>query len=659
MDTDLKTARAILRAGDYRRAERILRALEPETAQRPAHEHLLGVALLGLGRPAAAIDILERATTAAPELAAARVDLARAYRAAGRHSDAHAAVRGVLARFPSMAPAWMALGDVLVELGQYPDARAAFRRAQAADPRARALAQARNQFRAGDPTSAEQGFRQILREDASHVGALCGLAAVSLGAGAASDAQRLLAHALHQTSHSPLVWRLLAQAHLENGQLLEADAAIARALLVEPESAQSWTVRATICGRLMRPELALEAYRESERLDPKQPLIHLSIGHVFKSLGRRADCERVYHECIEREPSSGEAYWSLADLKTYRFTDRERDDLAGQLGVADLDDGNAALLNFALARALEQRADFDGAFRHYAAGNRLRRQRVPFDIDAFEAKSRRIASRMNEQFFSSRRGAGRRDPAPIFIVGLPRSGSTLVEQILASHPAVEGTMELPNLPSLVRELDGLGANNDAYPESLLPASSGVLKAFGERYIAETAALRTGRPHFIDKLPNNFSHIGFIHSILPDARIIDVRRDPMDACLSCFKQYFAAGQAFTYDLEILGRYYRCYLDLMEHWHAVLSGRVFTLSYEELVKSPDRTIRRLLEYCGLEFDERCTNFHETQRPIRTASSEQVRLPLYDSGVGYWRAFAGHLEPLRQSLGDCVERFRVGSL
>jgi hypothetical protein len=210
----------------------------------------------------------------------------------------------------------------------------------------------------------------------------------------------------------------------------------------------------------------------------------------------------------------------------------------------------------------------------------------------------------------------------------------------------------------VRELDALGATHDAYPDSLSPAPPAVLSAFGRRYIAETAPLRTGRPRFIDKLPNNFSHVGFIHAILPNASIIDVRRHPLDACFSCFKQYFASGQAFTYDLEVLGRYYRCYLELMDHWDAVLPGRVFNLSYEELIRSPEDTVRRLLTHCSLEFDPRCLRFHETQRPIRTASSEQVRMPLYESGIGYWRAFAEHLDPLRLSLGDCLGRFPASS-
>jgi len=655
--TRLDRARMRLRAGEYRGAEQELRALPASDTDEAQRLQLLGAALLGQQKTLAAVAELEQAVAAAPEFETARIDLSRAYRAAGRVQEAHALLCALLERTPTLAPAWTALGDVLVELGSHAAARRAFRRAQAEDSLAPRLARARDHFRGGERAAAEMEFRSILRDDASHVGALCGLAAVSLGVGRPGDAERLLQHALGQTAHAPLVWRLLAQAYLESGRLAEAEAAIARALLVEPHAAQSWTVRASICGRLMRAEEALAAYRESERLDPRQPLIHLSIGHVLKTLGRRAECERVYHECIEREPASGEAYWSLADLKTYRFSDAELAAMESQLRAGTGGDANAALLHFALGRAREQRGEFAPAFGHYAAGNALRRRNAPFDAIAFEDKSRRIVARMDGSFFASRRGGGHPDPAPIFIVGLPRSGSTLVEQILASHPAVEGTMELPNIQTYVGELDALGAKRDAYPESLLPADASVLEAFGRRYIAETAPLRNGRARFIDKLPNNFSHVGLIHAILPNASIIDVRRHPMDACLSCFKQYFAAGQAFSYDLQVLGRYYRCYLELMDHWDAVLPGKVFTLAYEDLVRSPQDAVRRVLAHCGLEFDDRCLRFHENERPIRTASSEQVRLPLYDSGIGYWRAFAAELEPLRVSLGDCLHRFPAG--
>jgi tetratricopeptide (TPR) repeat protein len=441
---------------------------------------------------------------------------------------------------------------------------------------------------------------------------------------------------------------------LEAGRLAEAETEVRRALLVEPDSPRCWISLATINGRMQRPEAALAAYREAERISPDEPLVHLSIGHVLKTLGRRTECERVYHECIARDAAAGEAYVSLAELKNYEFAPAEIATMQALLAAGTGGDGNAARLHFALGRAHEQRGATAIAFSHYAAGNRLRRAESPFDFADFELQTRRVISCLDQAFFAAAAGGGFADQAPIFIVGLPRSGSTLVEQILASHPAIDGTMELPNIPAYVRELEQLNARGDAYPHSLAVAPPAVLHALGRRYLRETAPLRNGRLRFTDKLPNNFLHVGLIHTILPQATIIDVRRHPLDACFSCFKQYFAAGQSFTYDLEGLGRYYRCYLNVMDHWDRVLPGRVLHVSYEELVRAPDEQVRRLLAHCGLEFDARCLEFHRTQRPIRTASSEQVRQPLYTSGIGYWRRFERELEPLSNSLGDCLARF-----
>jgi len=510
---------------------------------------------------------------------------------------------------------------------------------------------------ASDDVQAEARFKRSLRRDPRSLGALCGLAALFLRRGWVEEAQRLLHHALRQTRESAEVWSLLAQTQLARGRLLEAEESTRQALRISPDDAQHWIRMASVNNRLLRPEAALAAYERAERLDPALPLLHLSIGHVLKTLGRRKECERVYRECIAREPASGEAYWSLADLKNYAFSAAEIDAMNALVGGEAGRDANLAQLHFALGRAHELQGDFPRAFAHYDRGNRLRRAQVPFDGDAFASRCRRIAARFNPAFFASA-GAGHADRAPIFIVGLPRSGSTLVEQILASHCGVQGTMELPNVLNYVRELDALGADRDAYPESACAAPPAVFAALGRRYIEDTLPLRSGRARFIDKMPNNFAHIGLIHAMLPEATIIDVRRHPMDACFSCFKQHFASGQAFTYDLTELGRYYRQYLDLMDHWDAVLPGKVLHLAYEELVREPEPAIRRLLAHCGLPYEEACVNFHLTRRAVRTSSSEQVRQPLYASGVGYWRRFARELEPLRLSLGDSLERFAADS-
>ena len=429
-------------------------------------------------------------------------------------------------------------------------------------------------------------------------------------------------------------------------------------LQIEPDNPQNWVALGSLHIRLLRQADAIVAFERASQLNPSQIGLRLSIGHANKTLGNREASEQAYKECLRLDPAYADAWWSLADLKNYLFSDAEVATMRALLADEALASDARAQISFALARALEQRQQYAEAFTHYARGNGLRRRSSGFDMTAFESKTRRIIACCDEAFFASRAGTGCDDPAPIFIVGLPRSGSTLVEQILASHSSVEGTMELPNILTQVRELDRLDPKGDGYPERMRELQPASLTQAGRRYLAETRPLRSGRPRFIDKMPNNFSHVGLIQLILPRATIIDVRRHPLDACFSTYKQYFAEGQSFGYDLEDLGRYYRCYLALMDHWHGVLPGKVLHMQYEALVKDPDGTIRRLLRHCGLPFEAACLNFHQTQRSVRTASAEQVRQPLYSSAVGYWKHFESELEPLKRSLGDSLARFEEWS-
>jgi tetratricopeptide (TPR) repeat protein len=506
---------------------------------------------------------------------------------------------------------------------------------------------------AGDRKAAESIFRETLKLDPSHVGALCGLAAVSLAVSRGQDALRLLHHALTQSAHLPLIWRGLCQAFMDLGRLPEAESAAKYLLKIEPENSKNWVTLGNVYTRLMRQADALVAFEQAARLNPTEVRLRLSIGHLHKTLGQRAESEGAYRECLRLNPSFCEAYSSLADLKNYVFSASEivaMQNLVSSTG----EDADQAQLHFALGRAFEHTTDYAQAFDHYAIGNARRRKMIPYEIAVFEDKSRRVQAFFSEEFFASHQGSGCQDQSPIFVVGLPRSGSTLIEQILASHSKIEGTFELPNILTLVRELDHAHPRHDGYPETVATLPQLGYGQLGQRYIAETAALRSGRPHFIDKMPNNFSHVGLIHAILPNAIIIDARRHPMDACFSTFKQYFAEGQSFSYSLDDLGRYYRCYLQLMDHWDRVLPGRVLHVQYEHLVREPELHIRRLIEHCGLEFEPACMSFHETKRAVRTASAEQVRQPLYTSGMGYWRHFEAQLEPLREALGDCLSRF-----
>jgi tetratricopeptide (TPR) repeat protein len=649
-----RRAHAALRAGSAATAARMLRALAAERPDDSPCQWLLGVALLGQDKPGESIAILEQLLGRVPDFADARVDLARALRRDGRAAEARAEVRRVLEKDPHHHRAWLAYGDALVELGQYEDARIAFERAGLTDPYRARIEEATAALTAGERRKSEGIFREILRADPSHVAALCGLAALSLVSDVPEDAERLLRHALAQSAHTPLAWRGLGEALIALGRLAEADTAARHATQIEPDNPYTWLTVATVATRLMRQEQALEAYERAARLRPDEVRLRTTLGHVHKTLGNRPRSEAAYKEALALDPGLAEAWWSLADLKTYVFDDAEIEAMQRVLAEGDRSRREVAQLHFALGRALEQRARYTEAFARYAEGNALRRLDAPFDTARFEARCARIRAFFDHRFFEERADSGDPSRGPIFIVGLPRSGSTLIEQILASHSQVEGTMELPNILIITRELDALAPERNGYPETLHRLPGAQLTALGSRYLAQTAPLRRGHERFTDKLPNNFSHIGLIHAILPQATVIDARRHPMDACFSTFKQHFAVGQTFSYALEDLGRYYRCYLALMDHWDEVLPGKVLHVQYEELVRNPEASIRRLLGHCGLPFEPGCLTFHETRRSVRTASAEQVRQPLYTSGVGHWRHFERELEPLKRALGDALDRF-----
>ena len=388
----------------------------------------------------------------------------------------------------------------------------------------------------------------------------------------------------------------------------------------------------------------------------QQPRIWLNYGHALRSLGKAAEAMDAYRRAISLRPTFGEPYWSLANLKTHAFSSEDESNMTGALKSSENVDDQLHL-HFALGKALEDRGDYSDSFAHYAAGAALRRGQVTYYADATTRRVETYKQVFNRELFTHA-PTGSDSDAPLFVLGLPRSGSTLVEQILASHSAVEGTFELPDIGYLVEELTRKASEavGDSYPHILERLGAGELRKLGESYLERTRIHRkNGTPHFIDKMPNNFVHIGLIRLILPHARIIDVRRHPLASCFSAFKQHFAQGQTFSYDLTELGRYYRDYLDLMTHFDTVLPGHVHRVIYEDLVTNPETEIRRLLDFCGLPFEPACLTFHQTQRPVRTVSSEQVRRPLYRDALENWRHYEPWLEPLKSALGPALETWR----
>jgi tetratricopeptide (TPR) repeat protein len=396
---------------------------------------------------------------------------------------------------------------------------------------------------------------------------------------------------------------------------------------------------------------ALRLYRELLLEAPQSPELHLSVAHALKTIGQQQEAIESYHQAARIRPSYGDAYWSLANLKTYRFSDDEIVVMRAEEARPRTPMVDRYHLCFALGKALEDRAEYLDSFHYYERGNALKRSEVRYRPEHVEQSARLQAQLFTPQFMAERRGSGSPRGDPIFIVGLPRSGSTLIEQILASHSLVEGTTELADIPRLAQRLAGREQTDgpSRYPGVLAELTAQQLRDMGEKYLADTQVYRSGKPNFIDKMPNNFRHLGLIHLILPNARIIDARREPMACCFSNFKQLFASGQEFTYSLEDIGRYYRSYLQLMAHWEAVLPGKILRIQHEQVVEDLEGSVRRILEFCGLPFEPQCLAFHKTERSVRTASSEQVRRPIFKEGLDQWRHFEAWLGPLRAALGD----------
>jgi len=414
---------------------------------------------------------------------------------------------------------------------------------------------------------------------------------------------------------------------------------------------------ALTCVGLGQYQRAIELYREL-LIGAAQPAeLHLSIGHALKTLGQREAAIAEYRAAARARAGFGDAYWSLANLKTYRFEDAELAQMRTAEAAAATSEVDRYHLCFALGKALEDRKQYQESFEYYARGNALKRSESRYRPELVELNTRLQIEVCTRDLFARNRDGVTGAVDPIFIIGLPRSGSTLIEQILASHSAVEGTHELAEIPRIVADLQGRDwdPQSPRYPAVLATMRPEEFRRLGEKYLSDTRAYRTGKPHFIDKMPNNFRHVGLIHLMLPNAKIIDARREPMACCFGNFKQLFAKGQEFAYSVEDIARYYRTYLELMRHWDAVLPGRVLRVQHEDLLDDLEGTVRRLLEYCGLEFEATCVEFHKTERSVRTASSEQVRQPLYREGLDQWRRYEPWLGALHSALGNALTRYR----
>jgi tetratricopeptide (TPR) repeat protein len=574
----------------------------------------------------------------------------------GQGDAAIATLRRAVALKPDQPDAWRALGDHYTALEMKPAADEAYAqsiRYSTRDPRlmSAGLALVENRI-----PEAEATLREHLKRHPTDVAAIRMLAEVAARIGRYGDAETLLARGLELApGFTGARHNYALVLHRQNKP--EAALAETEKLLAEdPRNPGYRNLKAAILGRVGEYAASIDEYRRVLVEYPQQPKVWMSMGHALKTAGRNAESIEAYRRCIALAPQFGEAYWSLANLKTFRFAEQEVAGMRAQLARPDLSDEDRFHFEFSLAKALEDAGAYEESFAHYAHGNRLRRAMIRYDADENHAHVERSKQVFTREFFAERAGWGAPARDPIFVVGLPRSGSTLIEQILASHSQVEGTMELPDVAILARQVGQRTSRGDiAYPRALTRFSAEELAQLGERYLQQTRIQRkAGTPFFIDKMPNNFTHVGFIHLMLPNAKIIDARRHPLGCCLSGFKQHFARGQNFTYDLAEIGRYYRDYVELMAHFDDVLPGRVHRVFYESMIDDTEAAVRRLLDYCELPFEAGVLRFHENQRAVRTASSEQVRRPINRDGMDQWRHFAPWLGPLETALGEVLSAY-----
>ena len=661
--SDAVADQALVRAIDLldkQPAEALEVAREVDVAYGGAHPLaplVMGIAYRLLNDPTASAAVLERLTRAQPKNGVAYYEYGRALAAAGSGEASVSALRRAVELSPDLPGAWRALGDHLMAMGEAEEADAAYAqhvRAATRNPRLMRAAQA---LYTNEIPTAEALLRAHLREHPSDVAAIRMLAEVAARIGRYADSEELLRGCLRLSPGFVEARAQYATVLNRQGRIVEALAQVDKLLQSDPGNPHHRNLKATILVAIGEYQQAIGLYAHLVEEYPRQAKVWLNYGHVLKTAGRQEDSIRAFRKCLELVPDLSEAWFTLANMKTFRFSEADLTAMRAVLANPRATDNDRLHLHFALGKACEDAREFEPSFQHYAEGNRLRRAQLQYraqDTTNVVERSRKL---FTPEFFAARSGCGSPAKDPIFIVGLPRSGSTLVDQILSSHSRVEGTMELYDMIDLARSV-GSALPSIApvqYPDGLALLGNQELLALGESYLERTRVQRkTAAPYFTDKMPNNFLHAGLIALILPNAKIIDVRRHPLSCCFSVFKQHFARGQHFSYDLEDAARYYRDYVALMAHLDEVLPGRIHRVHYESLVENTEAEVQALLEYCGLPFEASCLKFYENERAVRTASSEQVRRPIFRDGLEQWRHYEPWLGPLQRALGPLLESY-----
>ena len=648
-----QTAKKQLAAGDISGAEQLLSQQRQITPQDRETHYYYCVCLRYLNRLPDARGELETLLSRFPRFARGYQEMGYTLKALSDQPKALSSFRTAVTLNDALLGSWRALIELTSTTSKPAIYDEAVTQTRNLEGLPKALLQVRDWINEGRLAQAEQLCRQFLIRHPKQVEGMRLLAYIGVQTEVLDDAEVLLENAVRFEPDNDLA-RYDYMGVLYKRQKYAASFEQAERLIQKaPENIRHQTAYANQCVAIGRFDEAIEIY---DRVIPQvtdPAMVHLLKAHALKTIDQSEQAITAYRAAYENKPGFGDAFWSLANLKTYRFTDLEVEAMLTSVAEPNLSPVDHVHLNFALGKHFEDGKDFEQAFAFYQQGNNLKQRQIGYDGELLSQRLNLQTTVCDDVLFKQRKNSGCQAPDPIFIVGLPRSGSTLLEQILASHPQVDGTQELPNIAAFAFELDGRRRLQDApqYPACLTSIPNSELAAMGQKYLDDTQIHRGQAPFFIDKMPNNFRHIGLIQLILPNAKIIDARRHPMACCFSGFKQLFASGQEFSYSLEDIGRYYQDYISLMNHWHRVLPGKILTVHHEAVVFDLEAQVRQLLAFCGLAFDPACLNFHQTERSVRTPSSEQVRQPIYQSGLEAWMGFEPWLAPLKAAIGDAV--------
>ncbi len=636
-------------------AEEILRHYPDEVNS----SFVVAVAIRDQGDDVEALSRLQALVKRTPNFALAQQELGFVYADMGRLNEAIEALQRAVAIEAKLPASWKLMGELFLVDEDEKSATEAMNQYLLTSSEEPDLIRAVNLFKAGKIPEAERLCRQFLYENPTNVTAIDLLADIAIKLGVLDDAENLLERCLELAPDFHMARLNYTHVLSKREKLEQALAQVDHMLEVEPRKKFTLLItRASIFVKMGDFERALSCYEYLLSHYPPRAKITLSYAHALKTVGQQQNAIAAYRQTIELKPSFGDAYWSLANLKTFRFEDADIEAMRAEIAKSTCTLEDHFHLCFALGKGLEDRQQYKESFLYYQRGNDIKKKHEKFDADLNESATRRVTIVCTSDLFSAAKGQGCQAPDPIFIVGLPRAGSTLLEQILASHSQVDGTKELVEILSIVRRLGGKKKKTDVshYPELLADLSASQLNELGQEYIDRTRIQRGDAPFFIDKMPNNFLHVGFINLVLPNAKIIDARRHPMATCFSGFTQLFASGQRFTYGLSNIGRYYRDYVDVMDHWDQVLPGKVLRIQYEEVVADTETQVRRMLDHCELPFEESCLQYYETERAVRTASSEQVRQPIYSGALEHWRHYDQHLDELKNVLGPVLDRYPI---